>query len=165
MRGVVGAGSASRDVHRAGVDRQDQGIRPAPNGGADRADRASLRSARAPGWRGDAGGALLDRHPGRTGLLAFPQPGVISERAERPGKATQSHFKATTKPYTRHRLRRTEPPQSHPKATPRLHQGSTKATPKPHQGHIRAIPKPGQSRTKATWDLGYRSEERRVGKE
>src|ERR1039458_3943609 len=99
-RALCGA-SLSVFVPRAGVDRQDQGIRPAPNGGADRADRASLRSARAPGWRGGAGNALLNRHPGRTGLLAFPQPGVLSERAERPGKATQSHFKATTNPRER----------------------------------------------------------------
>src|ERR1039458_2184942 len=53
-------------------------------------------------------------------------------------KATQSHLKATTRPYTRHRLRSTKPHQSHTKATPKPHQGSTKATPRLHQSHTKA---------------------------
>src|ERR1035438_4703904 len=39
-------------------------------------------------------------------------------------KATQSHLKAATKPYTRHILRSTEPPQSHPKAEGGLRGGA-----------------------------------------
>jgi hypothetical protein len=88
------------------------------------------------------------------------------QNAERPEKATQSHLKATTKPYNRHILgidsgvqshpkATLKPPQSHPKATPRLpqgypkapprlHQGSTKATPRLHQGHL-------QARGNASW--------------
>src|ERR1017187_2897943 len=48
--------------------------------------------------------------------------------------------KATLKPYTRHRLRSTELPQSHSKATLKPHQGYTKATPRLHQGHTKATP-------------------------
>src|ERR1019366_10240675 len=46
--------------------------------------------------------------------------------------------KATLKPYTRHRLRSTELPQSHSKATLKPHQGHTKATPRPPQSHPKA---------------------------
>src|ERR1039458_1553551 len=68
-------------------------------------------------------------------------------------KATQSHFKAHTKPpqshilgidsgVQRHPKANLKPPQGHPTATPRLppqpHQGSTKATPRLHQSHTKA---------------------------
>src|ERR1039458_9772724 len=59
----------------------------------------------------------------------------------RRGEAPQSHPKATTRPYTRHRLRSTEPPQGSTKAPPRLHQGSTKAPPRLHQGSTKAPPR------------------------
>src|ERR1035441_7035861 len=93
-------------------------------------------------------------HPGRGRQMA-EDGATESARWEKPleaspGKATQSHPKATTKPYTRHRLRRTEPPQGHPKAPPRPPQGCTKATPRLHQTHPTATPKPHQSHTKAT---------------
>src|ERR1035438_8004292 len=54
-------------------------------------------------------------------------------------KATQSHPKATPRPYTRHRLRSTKPPQGHPKATPRPPQGYPKATPRLPQGYPEAL--------------------------
>ena len=63
------------------------------------------------------------------------------QNAERPGKATQSHHKATTRPPQGHILGIDSGVQSHPKATPRLHQGSTKAPPRLHQGHPQATPK------------------------
>src|ERR1035441_8171618 len=70
-------------------------------------------------------------------------------------KATQSHFKAHTKPpqshilgidsgVQRHPKANLKPPQGHPTATPRLHQSHTKAPPKPHQGSTKATPKPGK---------------------
>jgi hypothetical protein len=43
------------------------------------------------------------------------------QRAERPGKASQSHHKATTKPYTRHILGIDSGVQRHLKATPKPH--------------------------------------------
>src|ERR1035441_10609007 len=63
--------------------------------------------------------------PLRTGTVRGPEHRTSNierptSNLERRGKATQSHPKATLKPYTRHRLRSTKPPQSHPKATPRL---------------------------------------------
>ena len=57
------------------------------------------------------------------------------QNAKRPGKATQSHHKATTKPYTRHILGIDSGVQSHPKATPKPHQSHLKATSKPGHGY------------------------------
>src|ERR1035438_5626412 len=67
---------------------------------------------------------------------ASPPSAVLLRRterqnAERPGKATQSHTKATPRPHQGHILGIDSRVQSHPKATPRLHQGSTKARCKP----------------------------------
>src|ERR1035441_860740 len=59
-------------------------------------------------------------------------------------QATQSHHKATPRPYCRHILGIDSGVQSHTKATPRLHQSHTKAPPKPHQGSTKATPKPGK---------------------
>jgi hypothetical protein len=82
------------------------------------------------------------------------QEGPVFRSSTRKGQShprpPQSHLKATSKPYTGHRLRSTEPPQSHPKAPPRLHQGSTKATLKPPQSLLIANRLGPQSHTKAT---------------
>src|ERR1035438_6792173 len=64
-------------------------------------------------------------------------------------KPPQGHLKATSRPYSRHRLRSTKPHQSHPKAPPRLHQGSHKAPTRLPQGFTKATPKPHQSQP--TW--------------
>src|ERR1019366_66876 len=63
-----------------------------------------------------------------------PAKGRIQQARAKPPKAT-------TRPYTRHRLRSTKPPQGHPKATPRPPQGSTKAPPRLHQSATKATPK------------------------
>ena len=55
-------------------------------------------------------------------------------------KPPQSHPKATTKPYTRHRLWSTKAPQSHPHATPKPPQSHPKATPRLPQGSTKATP-------------------------
>src|ERR1035437_8212863 len=79
----------------------------------------------------------------------------------KPPKATQSHLKATSKPYSRHILGIDSGVQSHPKATskptdsqpigtPKPHQCDPKATPRLHQSHPKATPKPPQGYTKAT---------------
>src|ERR1039458_727552 len=57
----------------------------------------------------------------------------------------QGHHKATTRPYTRHRIRSTKPPQGHTKATSRPPQGYTKASPRLPQGFPKATPQPPQS--------------------
>src|ERR1035438_8422279 len=61
-------------------------------------------------------------------------------------QATQSHPKATTRPYTRHRLRSTKPPQGSTKAPPRLHQGYPKATLMRPSRHLKARYKPSYVR-------------------
>jgi hypothetical protein len=73
-----------------------------------------------------------------------------------PGKATQSHFKATTRPPQGHILGIDSGVQSHTKATPRPHQSHTKAPPRLHQGHPKATPKPPQSHLKASHKAGAR---------
>src|ERR1035441_9909915 len=52
------------------------------------------------------------------------------QNAERPGKANQSHTKATPRPHQGHILGIDSGVQSHPKATPRPPQGYPKATPR-----------------------------------
>src|ERR1035438_3537477 len=74
------------------------------------------------------------------------------QKAERPGKATQSHTKATPRPHQGHILGIDSGVQSHPKAPPRLHQGHPKATPKPPQSHTKAPPRLHQGYTKATYE-------------
>src|ERR1035441_1659441 len=84
-----------------------------------------------------------------------------------PGKTTQSHFKATTRPSQGHILgidsgvqshtkATPKPHQSHTKAPPRLHQGPTKAPPRPHQSPTKATPKPPQGHLKASHKAGAR---------
>jgi hypothetical protein len=60
-------------------------------------------------------------------------------------RATQSHLKATSKPYTLEYRATPRPPQGYPKATPRPPQGHPKATPKLPQGYPKATPEPGES--------------------
>src|ERR1039458_10051045 len=93
-----------------------------------------------------------DCRPANAGPLPFVPIGADVRKAP----ANASHkphpcdIRATPRPYTRHRLRSTEQPQGHSKATPRLHLGYTKATPRPPQGHPKATPRPPQGYTKAT---------------
>src|ERR1035441_5025548 len=65
-------------------------------------------------------------------------------------QATQSHPKATPRPYNGHILGIDSGVQGHPTATPRLHQGYTKAIPRLHQGYTKATPRLYQGYTKAT---------------
>src|ERR1017187_5987208 len=83
-------------------------------------------------------------------IMSRNPPSCESVLEPKATEATSSHPKATLKPYTRHRLRSTELPQSHSKATPRLPQGYTKATLRLHQSHTKATPKPHQGYPKAT---------------
>src|ERR1039458_8720167 len=76
-----------------------------------------------------------------TKRASHPQKAEYSKPGQSHPKPPQGHHKATTRPYTRHRLRSTKPPQGHPKAPPRLHQGSTKAPPMRPQSHPQATPK------------------------
>src|ERR1019366_426056 len=63
-------------------------------------------------------------------------------RAASHPKPPQGHHKATTRPYTRHRLRSTKPPQGHPQATPKRHQSHPHATPKLSTSQVHARKKP-----------------------
>src|ERR1035441_9864491 len=67
-----------------------------------------------------------------------------------PGKATQSHPKATPRPPQGHILGIDSGVQSHLKATPRLPQGYPKATPSLPQGSNKAPTRPPQSPKRAT---------------
>src|ERR1035441_1925585 len=67
-------------------------------------------------------------------------------------KPSQSHLKATTKPYTRHILGIDSGVQRHLKATPKPHPCAIRATPKPPQGSTKAPPRPPQGYPRATGD-------------
>src|ERR1039458_10110423 len=81
-----------------------------------------------------------DCRPANAGPLPFVPIGADVRKAP----ANASHkphpcdIRATPRPYTRHRLRSTEQPQGHSKATPRLPQGYPKATSRLHQGYTKA---------------------------
>src|ERR1017187_4765821 len=60
------------------------------------------------------------------------------QNVERPGKATQSHFKAISKPPQSHILGIDSGVQRHPKASLKPHQGYTKATPMRPSSHPQA---------------------------
>src|ERR1035441_7841936 len=93
-----------------------------------------------------------DCRPANAGPLPFVPIGADVRKAP----ANASHkphpgdIRATPRPYTRHRLRSTEQPQGHTKATPRLPQGYPKATPRPPQGYPKATPRLPQGYIKAT---------------
>src|ERR1035438_9073791 len=73
---------------------------------------------------------------GKPAILIMTEFSLLREVSRAPppfrsGEATQSHHKATTKPYSRHILGIDSGVQSH-----------TTATPQPHHSHLKATPKP-----------------------